>query len=123
MEVKKHELIEQQLCNALDEFENRLRQGQKMTSNDYDQVRIIYSALIKKKGYEGMLDYEDYEDELEGISGMRGRSPMTGRYVSRENRASFDDGYAQGYSEAMSRMDGGNSGHYPPMYPPRMNRW
>lgn len=132
MEVKKHELIEQNLCSALDEYENKLRQGQKMSSNDYEQLKIIYSALVKKKAYEGMLEYEGYGDEdLSGYSGRQMRSPVTGRYVSGNSYAngnsrtnyedSYASGYASGYSEAMAQNQ---SGHYPMMqnnYPPR--RW
>lgn len=121
MEMKRHDLIEQHMCNALDEIETRLKQGQKMSPNDYEQVRVIYSALIKKKGYEGMLEYEDYEDDMEGNSGRRGRA-SNGRYMSMDTRKSYDDGYARGFSEAMNEI--GNSGHYPMMpYYPRNNRW
>lgn len=144
MEVKKHELIEQNLCNALDEFENKLRQGQKMGPNDYMQLKEIYSALIKKKAYEGMLEYDEYGGEEGfsgysgeggggGNSGRRGRA-ANGRFVSRDagggnSGASYEAGYSQGYSEAMSQMmsrgQGGGSGHYPMMdgMYPRGPRW
>ena len=65
---------------------------------------------------------EDYEG---GSSGMRGRSPMTGRYVSREENNSYTEGYSRGYSEAMNQNHGGNSGHYPhpPQYPYPERNW
>lgn len=62
-----------------------------------------------------MLESEEYE---EGMSGARGRSPMTGRYVSRTGNQSYEEGYSRGYSEAMSN---GASGHYP--YYPEPRRW
>lgn len=48
-----------------------------------------------------------------------------GGYVSRD-RGSYDDGYNNGYSQAMREMNqnGGNSGHLPmnPYYP-EQRRW
>ena len=73
-----------------------------------------------------MLEAEEYGDEESGMSGRRGRSMTTGRYISRESgeNTSYADGYTRGYSEAMNQMNhGGTSGHYPmePVYYPR--RW
>lgn len=61
------------------------------------------------------------EGEMDSISGRRGRSSVTGRYISRDGGSSYADGYSQGYSEAMNQMNGVNSGHYPmpPYYPSR----
>lgn len=104
--MKKYELIKQAMCKELDEIENKIRQGQKMGMQDYELVRVLFSGLTKMKGYEGMLEYEEYED---GMSEARGRA-ANGRYMS------YSDGYSQGYAEAMNEM--GHSGHYP-MYPRR----
>ena len=64
---------------------------------------------------EAMLAAEEYENE-EGFSGRRGRA-ADGRYMSRSmehdvNARSYADGYSQGYSEAMGRMEN-TSGHNP----------
>lgn len=80
---------------------------------------------------EAMMQAE--ESEAEGMSGRRGRSSVTGRYVSRDGGQSYADGYSQGYSEAMTQhpdgqsyADGYNqgyseamrvSGHWPIMHP------
>lgn len=150
MEVKKHELIEQELCKKLDEIESELRKGSKMSAQDYELIKCVYSALVKKKAYEGMLEYEEPEEMFSGYSGegggggggsgrgnsgYRGRA-ANGRFVSRESGESYESGYSQGYSqgysEAMNQMSregeggGGGSGHYPPMMMqnyPRNNRW
>lgn len=58
-----------------------------------------------------------YGNETNGMSGMRGRNPMNGRYVSRGpqqphmgNDMSYADGYSEGYREGMQQ-----SGHFPTM--------
>ena len=77
---------------------------------------------------EAMLEAAEYEDDMSrdmGNSGYRGRSPMTGRYVSRDENNSYTEGYSRGYSEAMNQNHGGNSGHYPhpPQYPYPERNW
>jgi hypothetical protein len=118
---KKHDLIEQTLCKDLDDIEMRMKQGQKMEMKDYEILHHIYATLAKRATYNAMKEAEEYEDGEEGFSGRRGRA-ANGRYVSRDGGPSYSDGYSQGYAEAMSQMNGGNSGHYPmtpPYYPTR----
>jgi hypothetical protein len=115
---KNHELIEQTLCKELDEYEAKLRQGSKMEMKDYEILHHIYSILSKRATYIAMKEAEEYEREEEGFSGRRGRSPATGRYVSRDMapQQSYAQGYSEGYSEAMGQM----SGHHPMgIYPDR----
>lgn len=65
-----------------------------------------------------MEDAEEYmeesgESENGSMSGRRGRSPSTGRYMSRadgRSQLSYADGYSRGYSEAMRQ-----SGSWPPV--------
>lgn len=115
MEMKRHELIEEALCKDLDDYETKIKQGQKMSPQDYAAIHDIYSALAKRETYLAMKDAAGYSED--GVSGRRGRG-ADGRYVSRE---SYDEGYDRGYSEAMSRNHGDNySTHYPmPYYPGR----
>lgn len=61
-------------------------------------------------------------DQQSVMSGRRGRSSVTGRYVSRDGGNSYADGYSEGYSEGMRQSYNGRgmSGHWPPMpYPER----
>ena len=92
------------------------------SESDMKKYDCIMHGLKSQLTAEAMMEAEGYEEEGNGgMSGMRGRSATTGRYISRDS-ASYADGYSQGYSEAMNQMNGGNSGHYPMMpYPPR--RW
>ena len=57
---------------------------------------------------EAMLAAEGYEGEG-GMSGRRGRSPVTGRYVSMDGGQSYAEGYSHGYNEAMALHHGGQS--------------
>lgn len=73
---------------------------------------------------EAMMEAEEYGEEegADGFSERRGRSSVTGRYISREGRNSYADGYSEGYSEGMRQSYNGRgmSGHWPPMpYPER----
>lgn len=113
MEMKRHELIEEALCKDLDDYETKIKQGQKMSPQDYAAIHDIYSALAKRETYLAMKDASGYSED--GVSGRRGRG-SDGRYVSRE---SYDEGYDRGYSEAMR----GNSGHYPAMPHYYPGRW
>lgn len=98
---------------------------EEFSESDAKKYDCMMHGLKCQLTAEAMLNSE-FEDENgydmnSGMSGRRGRSPMTGRYVSRDGGNSYADGYSQGYSEAMDQMN--NSGHYPMMggYPPR--RW
>ena len=123
MEEKQYPLIEQEFCAKLDEYETMLKKGNHFSSQDYEIVKNIFSALVKIEAYRGMTETGDYDNpddmDMNGMSGRRGRA-ANGRYVSRDGGNSYTEGYTQGYSEAMSQMNG-NSGHYPPMpyYPTR----
>lgn len=118
MGYNKHEILEQKMCKELESIEERLRGGNEMSMQDLEKVDKLYHALKSKATYDAMKEAEEYEGQ--GMSGYRGRSATTGRYVSRDSgeSQSYAEGYSQGYSEAMNQMNGG-SGHYPMMgYPP-----
>ena len=121
--MKKHELIEQELCKEIDKIENGLKSGQSMSMDDLRRLDLMYHTLKDISTYNAMKESEEYE----GVSEMRGRSPMTGRYVSRDGNNSYADGYSRGYTEAMNQAqgNGGNSGHYPqhPYYPYPERNW
>ena len=115
MEMKNHEILEQKMCKELEKIANRISANPNadMSTQDLCLVKDLYSALMKQATYISMKEAEEYEN---GMSGRRGRSPMTGRYVSRDSGESYSEGFDRGYSEAMNQ-----SGHHYPMgyYPPR----
>lgn len=118
MEDKYNDILEQKMCKEIKILENKYSGGtEEMTVQDLEKLNLLYHTLKSKATYEAMKDATE-EYEAEGMSGRRGRSPMTGRYVSRDQGNSYADGYANGYSEAMSQNR--SSGHYPPVpYPNR----
>lgn len=112
MEVNKHEVLEQKMCKELEILEDKYRSGEQMSMQDLEKIDKLYHALKSMATYNAMKEAEEYE--ADGFSGRRGRSSVTGRYVSRDDGTSYADGYSQGYSEAISQM-----------HPPRFSgpRW
>lgn len=75
--------------------------------SDAKKYDCLWHGLKCQLTAEAMMEAEQYEYPNEGgMSGRRGRSPMTGRYVSRDGGNSYADGYSRGYSEAMAQMNG-----------------
>lgn len=112
MAEKKFELLEKKMCKELQALEDKYVSGGEMSSAELEKIDMLAHALKSLATYRAMHEAEEMGEE-EGFSGVRGRSSVTGRYVSREGGNSFSEGYSRGYSEAMSQMQGGNSGHYP----------
>lgn len=105
----KYSGIEKVMCKELETYSQRFNGGVEMSLSDLEKIDMIAHALKSLAAYEAMK-VED-EDEEEEVSGRRGRSPRTGRYVSRDSSAaSYAEGYSQGYSAAMSQ----HGGPYPP---------
>lgn len=69
------------LMRELETIEEKVTKGQ-MNSQDLDHIDKIAHALKSLKTYEAMEGHSEYGDSY-----ARGRSRMTGRYISR------DDGY------------------------------
>lgn len=100
------------------------------SEKDAEMYKCLMSGLKDQLAIEGMTNYNEMEmgPEMSGENGMSGRMnqprAMNGRFKSMdsmetaENQRSFDRGYSQGYSAAMEQ-NGGMSGHYPTMWPPR----
>lgn len=112
--MDKFESLEKAMCKELEILEQKFKNGSEMSVQDLDKVDKLAHAMKSLATYKAMKEAEDYEHEQpeEGFSGRRGRSPMTGRYISRDGGRSYAEGYSQGYSAAMSQM----SGHYPYPY-------
>jgi hypothetical protein len=95
---------------------------EEFSEGDLKKYDCIMHALKSQLTAEAMMEAEGYEDG--GMSGARGRSMTTGRYISRESNNSFEDGFSQGYSAAMNQ-GGMKSDHMPvndPYYP-QNRRW
>ena len=114
-----HELILKHVCNEIEEIAESIQKNGTASEQEYKRLDLLYHLKKSMLTCHGMEHPEEFEG---GSSGMRGRSPMTGRYVSRE-QGSYEDGYSKGYSEAMNQMNQGNSGHYPMPYYPEPRRW
>jgi len=88
------------ICEAiqqeLEELEAKLAGGARMSSQDLEHIDKMAHALKSLAAYEEM---QGSSERYEGTSGVRGRSRMTGRYVSREEgpRYSEGDGYNRRY--------------------------
>lgn len=107
MDKTKDMAVKEKLCKEKDAIADKLMSGQEMSIQDLEKLDKIYHTLKNLCKYLEMSGEYEYED---GVSGARGRGP-DGRYISR--MGTYDDGYARGYSEAMSRMDGNSGTHYP----------
>lgn len=120
--MEKFEALEKAMCKELETLEQKLKGTAEMSVQDLEKVDKLAHAMKSLATYKAMKEAEEeYGEGEEGFSGRRGRA-INGRYVSRDGGSSYSDGYSQGYAEAMSQMNGGNSGHYPmmpPYYPGR----
>ena len=72
--------------------------------SDAKKYDCLWHGLKCQLTSEAMMEAEEG-----GMSGRRGRSPVTGRYVSRDGGNSYADGYSRGYSEAMMQLNGPRS--------------
>lgn len=98
MDYKCHEVLEQKMCKELELLEAKYSQNpaKEMSMEDLEKVDKLYHALKSMATYKAMHEAEEYEQE--GFSGARGRSPMTGRYVSRDmGNSYYPDGYLPPY--------------------------
>lgn len=124
-----HEIILKQVCKEIERYAEELQKSQTMSSQMVECLDKLYHIKKDMLTCLAMEESDEYGEEGwssegngGGNSGRRGRSSVTGRYVSRDGGSSYAEGYSQGYSEAINQMNGGNSGHYPmtpPYYPAR----
>lgn len=118
--MDRYENLEKAMCKELEKLDKKYGgETGEMSPNDLETADKIYHALKSAATYHAMKDTEEEEGysgesgrsyrrgrsyrggsygSYEGeMAGARGRSPRTGRYVSR------DDGYSGGYP--MEYMD------------------
>lgn len=100
--MEKFEALEKAMCHELEMLEQKVAGGE-MSTTDLEKIDKLAHAMKSLATYTAMKEAEGYSD---GMSGRRGRSPSTGRYVSRDG--GYADGYSEGYSEGMRQ-----SGHWP----------
>ena len=75
------ENIENVLCAELDKINEKYQDGNEISSGDLHTVDTIFHALKSAETYKAMKDYDDGASER---SYARGRSRVTGRYMSRD---------------------------------------
>lgn len=92
--------------NELRTLDTQYADKQEFSDADAKKYDCLMHGLKCQLTAEAMLQAEDYE--MEGMSGRRGRSSVTGRYVSRDGGQSYAEGYSQGYNEGMSQQRSGN---------------
>ena len=120
--------------NELRKLEAAYANKDEFAEADAKKYDCLWHGLKCQLTAEAMMEaeQESYPDEG-GMSGRRGRSTVTGRYVSRDGGQSYAEGYSQGYNEAMNQRNQGRSysdgydrgyseamrqsGHYPMMDP------
>ena len=93
------------LCDALHEelfkLEEKISDGKtKMSNQDLGDIDKIAHALKCLATYEAMKSGSEYDG---GDSTARGRSRMTGRYISRDSREENSGHYYQDYGPEYRR--------------------
>ena len=99
-EYEVNEMALKQVCKEIVETVEKINKSG-MTDQLLERLDHLYHA---KKDIMACSAMEG-QQETPNMSGERGRSPYTGRYVSRDGQ-SFEEGFSQGYSQAMSQMSG-----------------
>ena len=92
------ENIENVLCAELDKINEKYQDGNEISSGDLHTVDTIFHALKSAETYKAMKDGGMDEGHSER-SYARGRSPMTGRYTSRDG--GYGSGRGSGYPREM----------------------
>ena len=119
-EYEIYEANMKQVCKEIREITEQIQKNGTASEQEYKRLDLLYHLKKSMLTCHAMEHPEEYDN---GSSGMRGRSPMTGRYVSRESNNSYADGYSQGYSQAMHQMMN-NPGNTQPMSGyPEPRRW
>ena len=114
-EYEVHETALKQVCKEIGDTLEKITKGG-MTDQLLDRLDKLYHTKKDILTTWAMEHPEEYHEGSSGnMSGARGRSPMTGRYVSRDS--GYADGYSKGYSEAMNQMNQINP------YYPEQRRW
>jgi hypothetical protein len=109
--MKEFKNLKRIATEELEKLDAQYANKSEFTAADAEMYKCLMMALEKQlriEQIEGEMGYgeEGFSSDGYDMSGRRGRSPSTGRYVSRDDGGqSYADGYSAGYSEAM-RMNG-----------------
>lgn len=107
MEEMEFKNLKRVTLNEARKLDSAYANKDEFSESDAKKYDCIMHGLKSQLTAEAMMEAEQYEYPNEGgMSGRRGRSPMTGRYVSRDGGSSYADGYSRGYSEAMMQLNG-----------------
>lgn len=85
--IKKFEDI---LESELDKEMDRIISAKTITPADVKTVTDAVRLMLKVKEYEEWCMQDNPENSFDGYSMRRGRSPMTGRYISRDYGPSYE---------------------------------
>ena len=107
--MKRYEHLDKAMCHELEKLNKKYDAGAaEMTEQDVERADKLYHALKCAETYYAMIEAEDEEESVDGEGKVRGhsyaryRSPVTGRYISRE---AWPQHHPDGWS-----------GHYPMEY-------
>ena len=91
------------LHREMDRLDEKLSKGSQLNAQDLEHIDKMAHALKSIVGYEAMKSSSEYGGSYEGGSYARGRSRMTGRYVSRDEGPGYsgyesnEGGYSRRY--------------------------
>ena len=110
--MKRYENIDDALCQEMEKLDKKYAGEVEMTRQDLEEIRLLYSAMVKAQTYQAMQDEYDWDDDMDE-SGRRGSDGRM--YSGRAYRRGRD---VMGRFTSRDMMPG-ESGHYPmmPMYP------
>lgn len=105
--MDRYDNLDRALCKELQTLNDKYTgSASDMTEQDVHKADMLYHALKSAATYYAMKETED-EEEYSGDymrrrrSYARGRSPMTGRYISRD---AYPPRYSMDYPEPWDRM-------------------
>lgn len=85
------------ICEAIhkemDMLDDKYSKGTQLSGQDLEHIDKMAHALKSLKAYEAMAGNSEYGGSYDGGSYARGRSRMTGRYISRDGGYESRDGY------------------------------
>lgn len=100
-----------QVCKELEMLADKFKKTGAMSETELDRIEKLWRTkknMLAAAAMENPEEYEEYYNEG-NMSGRRGRSSVTGRFVSRDGGQSYAEGYSQGYNEAMTQNNSNRS--------------
>lgn len=91
------------ICEAihreLDELDDKFAKGERINAQELEHIDKMSHALKSLATYKAMKGNSEYGGSYDEGSYARGRSRMTGRYISRDEGPGYarDEGYSRRY--------------------------